>query len=233
MNTNNLFFFILVGGYGTRLKSRVKHLPKPMLLVNDEPFLNYKIKHIRYYFKSSPIYLLSHYLSNVIEDFYKESKDIEIIKENIPLGTGGAIKNAMCQINLSSKSRLVVINGDTYDKINYEKLISEKDDINLVCRREINCDKYNTINMSEDGYVKYFNKKSNGLKNKYINAGSYYFNNLNFFNKIDCESFSLESEFIKKANNLHIKAFKYEGPFLDIGTPNDLYKIEDMVNKYG
>ena len=38
MNTDNILFFILVGGYGTRLKSKVKYLPKPMLLVNNEIF---------------------------------------------------------------------------------------------------------------------------------------------------------------------------------------------------
>ena len=233
MNADNILFFILVGGYGTRLKSKVKHLPKPMLLVNNEPFLNHKIRHIRYYFKNSPIYLLSHYLSNVFEEFYNKSKNIEIIKETNPLGTGGAIKNAIYQIKLPLKSRLVVINGDTYDKIDYNKLVSEKNDINLVCRRESNCDKYNTINVNEHGYIRDFKEKSKNIKNKYINAGSFFFNKLNFFNEINHDAFSLEDEFIKKVNDLHIKAFKYNGPFLDIGTPDDLNKIEETINKYG
>ena len=37
----------------------------------------------------------------------------------------------------------------------------------------------------------------------------------------------------KKVNDLHIKVFKYNGPFLDIGTPDDLNKIEETINKYG
>ena len=165
--------------------------------------------------------------------FLKKSKDIEIIKEATPLGTGGAIKNAIYQIKLPLKSRLVVINGDTYDKIDYNKLVSEKNDINLVCRRESNCDKYNTINVNEHGYIRDFKEKSKNIKNKYINAGSYFFNKLNFFNEINHDAFSLEDEFIKKVNDLHIKAFKYNGPFLDIGTPDDLNKIEETINKYG
>ena len=32
---------ILAGGFGTRLKSVVSDLPKPMALINDIPFLSY------------------------------------------------------------------------------------------------------------------------------------------------------------------------------------------------
>ena len=54
---------ILVGGKGKRLGSITKKTPKPLIKINDIPFLNYLILHIAK-FKISKIYLIGNYKFN-------------------------------------------------------------------------------------------------------------------------------------------------------------------------
>ena len=53
------------------------------------------------------------------EKFYNGKIKIKFSKEDFPLGTGGAVKNA---INHISGKNFFVINGDTYCPLNYEKM---------------------------------------------------------------------------------------------------------------
>ena len=231
-NNKDFNIFILVGGLGSRLKSLVKKTPKPMLSNKDKPFISYKINNIRKYFPKNSIYLLTYYLSEVFEEFYKNDDKVKIIKESKPLGTGGSIKNAIKYLNLPISSKLIVMNGDTYDNIDYAKLILETNDINMVCSPKDNCDKYNTVDLNNNNYIIRFNKKERGVKNKLINAGCYYFKSLKFFNTFKNNIFSIETRFTSYVKSHPVKSYIYNGPFLDIGTFDDFYKMSEIINKY-
>ena len=96
---------ILCGGFGSRLGSLTRKVPKPLLPINKKPFLNYLIEYlIRYDFKK--ILLLCHYKKNQFLDFKKKiSKinkkkiNIEIVYEKYKLDTGGAIKNCFKKLD--------------------------------------------------------------------------------------------------------------------------------------
>ena len=88
---------ILVGGKGTRLGELTRNFPKPMIEVNGKPFLLYILDYIqRFGFKE--IILLSSHGSEYLQDYFKDFKykncNITILKEEIPLGTGGALVNS-------------------------------------------------------------------------------------------------------------------------------------------
>ena len=59
MNLSDIKIFILVGGFGTRLKSVVSDVPKPMAPINKKPFLVYKIEKLKKYFPDNQIFLCS------------------------------------------------------------------------------------------------------------------------------------------------------------------------------
>ena len=85
---------ILAGGLGTRLRSIVKNVPKPMAPIKNKPFLYYLLK---YWIKNgaTKIILSTGYKSEIIEKYFEVNKfDIPIIfsVENKPLGTGGFLK---------------------------------------------------------------------------------------------------------------------------------------------
>jgi D-glycero-alpha-D-manno-heptose 1-phosphate guanylyltransferase len=112
--------YILAGGLGTRLRSVVSDVPKPMAPICGQPFLklllNFWIKQGITKFIISVGYLKE----KVISFFGKEHNGIfiEYFEEDTPLGTGGAL------IILSKrlKEDFIVINGDTFFDVSLPQL---------------------------------------------------------------------------------------------------------------
>ena len=88
--------FVFVGGKGTRLGNITKKIPKPLLIFNKKPFLDYILLNL---LNISPkkIYLLCGYKSNLFFKKYHKRKigvsQIICIKEKKPLGTAGSLYN--------------------------------------------------------------------------------------------------------------------------------------------
>jgi len=224
--------FILAGGFGTRLQSVVNDVPKPMAPILNKPFLDYQIKQIRKYFPNIIIYLLTHYKSEIIEEYYKNDSYIKIIKENQPKGTGGSIKNAIEYLNLDNNTQLLILNGDTYIKPNLDDMIKSNDFyITILSSYQQDCSRYGTLTI-KDNLITNFNEKIPNSKNSYINAGCYYFKNLSFFTNINKTIFSIEDEFKNYLDNYgKISTYKYKDIFIDIGIPEDYKKMINYIGK--
>ena len=104
---------ILAGGQGTRLRALEPHRPKPMIMVDGQPFLYWLMAH---YVKLGhrDFILSTGYMAEVIEQ-HPWSKDFptaqfRFCRETTPLGTGGAVKAAFDQFDLAAAW---VVNGDT------------------------------------------------------------------------------------------------------------------------
>ena len=50
-----MHILILAGGFGTRLRTVVSDVPKPMAPIENKPFLEYQIQEIRKYFPNTKI----------------------------------------------------------------------------------------------------------------------------------------------------------------------------------
>ena len=87
---------ILAGGFGTRLQSVVKDVPKPMADINGTPFLELLMREILFCDPERIILCVS-YMKDVIKQHFGDSflgVPVLYSEENEPLGTGGAIKQA-------------------------------------------------------------------------------------------------------------------------------------------
>ena len=107
---------ILCGGYGSRLKQLTKKIPKPLLKINNKPFLYYLINNLKR-FGLKNILILSHYKSDEFKVYFKNNfKDmnIKVVKEKSKLGTGGSIINSIKYL----ENKFYILNGDTYFDIN-------------------------------------------------------------------------------------------------------------------
>jgi len=227
----DLNIFILAGGFGTRLQSIITDVPKPMAPIDNKPFLYYQIQEIRKYFKNEPIYLLTHYLSEIIEEYFQGDTSITIIKENEPLGTGGSIKHALDLLRLKHNASLLVFNGDTYIKPDLHAMLEKNsEDITILGSFQNICDRYGVLKISNQQVVD-FVEKEKGICNSYINAGCYFFKNLSFFDSIKEDKFAIEDKFKECLPSQPIGVFSYDGVFIDIGIPEDYNKMISMVRK--
>ncbi len=103
---------ILAGGLGTRLQPVLGQTPKSMANINGKPFLHYLFQYLRFYAVPKVILAVSPLTRSIEEFFGKEYQglQLEYVYEQQPLGTGGAIYNAL---KFCNTEQVAILNGDT------------------------------------------------------------------------------------------------------------------------
>src|SRR5882724_7983144 len=86
---------LLVGGLGTRLRSELGDLPKPMVEVGGCPFLERELLHLREFGIRNVVLAVSHRREAIEERFgdgVRLGLSISYSRETQPLGTAGALR---------------------------------------------------------------------------------------------------------------------------------------------
>jgi histidinol-phosphate phosphatase family protein len=103
---------ILAGGRGTRLASRTNGLPKPLALVHGKPLLAYQFELLARHHVTQ-VTVLCGFGAEAIRNFCGNGAQwglhIECIDEIRPLGTAGAVLDALARL----PERFLVLYGDT------------------------------------------------------------------------------------------------------------------------
>lgn len=211
---------ILCGGLGTRLKSVIKYIPKPMAPINDKPFLEFIFEYLK---KQSvkEIILAVSYKYEVIQEYFKDEFlgiKIKYSIEKEPLGTGGAIKEALKFI----KNESYVLNGDTFFDIDLGRLKLDESKICLALKQMNDFDRYGTVNVNEQGFVISFEEKV-FKKQGLINGGVYLLDKDIFKDFALQEKFSFEEFLQENYEKLKARAEIFDDYFTDIGVPEDYY----------
>src|SRR5262249_9664829 len=93
-------------------------VPKPMVEVGGRPFVEYIIHHLREQ-EFRRILMLVGYLGERIEGYFGDGADYDVtiryVKEPRPLGTGGALRNALDML----EEEFLLLFGDSYLPIDY------------------------------------------------------------------------------------------------------------------
>ena len=214
---------ILAGGYGSRLGKITKKVPKPLIKINNKPFILYLIKNL-YRQGVRDFIVLTYYKNSFFKkkklEFFKDAK-IKLVNEKKKLGTLGSIINAKRYL----KKSFFVVNGDTYFDFNIRDL-------------EFNLNKFNkdigvalTKIESKLPKISYKLKKNkfnkvflSTKKTKYICGGTYYFNK-KILKNFKIKNLDIDNDLIiKKKYSNSIFTKYYSNNFLDIGTFQDLKK---------
>lgn len=223
---------ILCGGLGKRLPQVTKDMPKSMAKIKNKPFLDFLIKQVLSYGFRRFI-LCTGYKSDLIEDYYRnKNNEIEMVfsREEQPLGTGGAIKNA--QKNIKSDIFLVM-NGDSFCNIDLRKFLHfhvEKKalaSIALTSSRKIN--DVGLVRINDKQGIINFSEKSNKQNNGYVNAGIYFFNKQIFNYPLNKYKFSLEYDLFPNLISKGIYGFVVNSELVDIGTPERYEKAKILL----
>jgi histidinol-phosphate phosphatase family protein len=112
---------ILAGGRGRRLASRTNGLPKPLALVQGKPLLAYQFELLARH-RVEQVTVLCGYGAEAIHAFCGNGAQwglqIECIDESRPLGTAGAVLEALPRL----PSRFLVLYGDTKVNVDLARL---------------------------------------------------------------------------------------------------------------
>jgi len=113
---------LMAGGFGARLRPLTDTVPKPMLPVAGRPILERLVLHLTGH-GIHEIFIAVHHLSHVIEDHFGDGSGfgckIDYLREDYPLGTGGALK----LLPEVPTEPLLVMNGDLVTQVDVGRLL--------------------------------------------------------------------------------------------------------------
>lgn len=114
---------VMAGGRGTRLRPMTETVPKPMVTVAGRPILEHIVLHL-VGCGVRRIFLSVNYLGHIIEDHFADGSkfgcQIEYLKEDKELGTGGALGLLSAQ----PAHPFLVLNGDQITRIDIQRLLA-------------------------------------------------------------------------------------------------------------
>jgi D-glycero-alpha-D-manno-heptose 1-phosphate guanylyltransferase len=226
---------ILAGGFGTRLRSLVGDVPKPMAPVSGRPFLAWVLDNLAAQGLRRVI-LATGYMADKVQEATGarwRGMDITYSVEREPLGTGGAVKLAAAQLHGDSAH---VLNGDTFLRYSLSGLEDAAHaahaPIAVALAQVPDVARYGAVAV-DGGRVTTFHEKGRhgpGL----INAGSYYLS-ADALRALPMEAaFSFETAVLRpQAAAGCLAAFTQTQEFIDIGIPDDFVRAQTIFKASG
>lgn len=225
---------ILAGGFGKRLRSVINDIPKPMANINNKPFLEYLITKLSKQGINKIIFSVGYkyeIIQNYFGNIYNNISFIYAIEEE-PLGTGGAIRNAL---NFVNNNDVFIVNGDTFFNINYINLFnfhkSKSSKLSIALKNISYTERYGSVEINQDNKIISFLEKA-PKSNVLINGGIYLVNKFFIHSLETPKTFSFEKDFIEKYfDNYDFYGLPFDNYFIDIGIPEDYIKACKEFNK--
>lgn len=222
----------LAGGLGTRLRPLTDRLPKPMVPVMGKPLLERSFEELKLH-DVNEIVLSTCYKPESIERYFKDgnSKDLLLhyVCEDVPLGTGGAIKNAEQYFD----EPFLIFNADIISDINFREMIRfhkrKKADVTIAVTRVEDPTAYGVIEYDDNDFAITFKEKPkpHEVVSHYINAGVYIFQP-DILKRIPSgRPVSVEREVFPKLLEIGKRIAIYRGCnyWLDLGTPEKYIQV--------
>jgi D-glycero-alpha-D-manno-heptose 1-phosphate guanylyltransferase len=218
---------VLAGGFGARLKQVVSDVPKPMAPVAGKPFLEIVLALLGRKGFTRAILSLGYMAEKFVPHFGNRFADMDLAYEieRVPLGTGGAVRQAMGRCK---SDHVFVINGDTYLDFEAAEIEAhwQKHHAPIIVAREVaDTTRYGRLLVATGQVVKFSEKGDSGPG--LINAGCYVLpmGILDAFHA--GQAFSLETDFLAKVvSSQRLDLFVTNGQFIDIGVPEDYARAQ-------
>lgn len=219
---------ILAGGLGTRLASRLNHIPKSMAPVAGRPFLEILLDNLVAAGCSHIILSIGHLREVILQWFRSHYRGVPIdyAIEESPLGTGGAIRMALRHANEPS---VLVLNGDTYLEADLSALVKFHRSsgrpltMAVLCVEDVS--RYGGVLIENQSVTGFFEKGRTGPG--WINGGLYVIDKHFPWHPDLPARFSFETDvLVPFLSEIHPAAFPCGGYFLDIGIPEDLDRAQ-------
>jgi D-glycero-alpha-D-manno-heptose 1-phosphate guanylyltransferase len=201
--------------------------------INGRPFLAWQLDNLERQGVKNIILALGHGASQVVNFIASYKSDIlnlEYLIEDTPLGTGGAILNAMNHFHLNE---CMVLNGDTFltgqvDELFKPLRVDKQEFLRLGVVWVNNCSRYGQVISDNGGLVLAINEKS-FTEPGYINAGFYRLHR-DFFDPTNTGNFSFETHILQSVRESSVvSCIRLKGSFIDIGVEEDYKKSAALI----
>jgi mannose-1-phosphate guanylyltransferase len=168
---------VLVGGEGTRLRPLTETIPKPLVPLMDRASLDHVLDHLARH-GVHEVVLSSPYLEETFRAFIDARRGdpaITWITETEPLGTGGAIVNALEA--LGGDEPFLALNGDILTDLDLTDMVAIHGErgaaVTIALTHVSDARPYGLVPMEDDGRVREFREKPTDLVPGDVNAGTY------------------------------------------------------------
>lgn len=223
---------ILCGGKGTRLKSVVPDLPKPMAALNDKPFLELLLDYAAG-FGFKRFILAAGYRGDVIEKHFSGAfpgLEIAVSRETEPLDTAGAVKNAA---SLIRTPQFLVMNGDSICRIDLRAFMdfhfSRRGRASVAVAKVADAGSFGSIVKDAGDRILSFREKVPAGAG-YVNAGIYILDKTVLDAVPPGARYSMERELLPALiSGGEVYGYETESRLFDIGTPEGYREAGDKL----
>ena len=219
---------VLVGGEGTRLRPLTETVPKPLIPVMDRSFLDHVLDHLARH-AVDEVVLSSPYLEETFRPFVEaraasgRAPAVRWITETAPLGTGGAVVNALD--HLPADEPVLALNGDILTDLDLGAMIAFHRDrgaaVTISLTSVEDARPYGLVPTEGDGRVIEFREKPTEPVPGDVNAGTYVLGPgvLRGFDR--GRTLSIEREIFPSliADGRPVYGFVSSAYWMDLGTP--------------
>lgn len=220
---------LMAGGKGERLRPLTEKTPKPLLPVGDKSIIDHNVDRLISY-GIKHISVTVNYLGEQLEEHYREPRmevQVQTVREPKFLGTIGSIHFVPQFYN----DTVLVMNSDLFTNINYEDFyfhfIENDADMSVAAvpydvdipLGVLNLDGQNVVGLSEKPHFGY-----------YANAGIYLIRK-SALDLIPENKMFHSTDLIEAliAAGKKVVCFPLNGTWIDIGTPQEYKRANDMV----
>lgn len=228
---------ILAGGLGTRIRSVLGDLPKPLAPIIGRPCLEWLIRYLARQGVRT-VFISSGYRGDMIETFASQNPvpgvAIRSFREPEPLGTGGGFAFAARSSGLRPEEWFV-LNGDSFALAPLPPmmdLLKEHRPSGVIAGLELeDASRYGRLLLDHASRITAFVEKQPG--SGIINAGVYLLDS-SVLDLIPADrSVSLEREVFPTLTRSGpgLIVHRFNAPFLDIGTPESLALADAFVRR--
>lgn len=226
---------VLAGGLGTRLRSVVADLPKPMAPVAGRPFLAWVLDRLVQAGFDRAVLAVG-YRHDAIEQHFGPSyrrMALHYSVEGQPLGTGGALRLAADHVG---NWPVFVLNGDTFLELDYQAMLAAHlkghEQMSMAVCKVGDAGRYGALDL-QDGHVRGFSEKGHAGAG-FINAGTYLLSEGVVHRIPRGQPFSFEQQLlVPEVSTMRPAAFATHGLFIDIGVPEDFARAQHLFASGG
>jgi len=225
---------ILAGGMGTRLRPLTYSIPKPIVPLLGKPLVMHIIDSLPA--EVDTVVLAVSYMKEVLEDHFQDhdcGRQIVLVNEEEPLGTGGAIRNVRDHLD----EGFLCFNGDIISSLDlsaFLKFHRRNKGLGTMALWQVpNPDAFGVVRLEGDRITEFQEKPAPGTAvSDLINAGVYAFEP-ELLDHIPAGVVSLEKAVFPHILDRGLYGRRFQGYWVDCGTADSYLKAQGALLDHG